>query len=165
MNNIRKSLVDGNIQSAINEARLHIRPSHISVAVDGRNIRFDISPQAESNDETLVLVDVAKFDRLFSKSWQHIGVDGDGQIKTRYADFGVFLVGGEQKIGNRTVTHRPATSVIASEVSIGAGGIVTFGNGRHRYAWLRDHGVRKMPMSMDPTSLTIAAEMGLLHSV
>jgi len=96
------------------------------VEVREGNVLADINPQ--------------EFDRAFKKSsWQYVGPQGEGGIGDRYKRFGEFA--------------QTAPSMNASNVAIGKNGIPVFGDGRHRYAYLRDQGVDSIPMSMDKESL------------
>ena len=85
-----------------------------------------------------VWVDVAKLDA----SWRHdkgfyITPNGGGNsIKGRYERFGKWL---EQGL-----------PVEMPEVSINDWrDCISFGNGRHRFSWLRDHGVTSLPVYVD----------------
>ena len=99
------------------------------------NVLADINPQA--------------FDKAFQKSdWQYVGPQGAGGIGDRYRRFEEFA--------------KDAPSMRASNVSVSKNGAVTFGDGRHRYAYLRDQGVDSIPMSMDKQSLENARLNGFL---
>jgi hypothetical protein len=99
------------------------------------NVLADINPQA--------------FDKAFQKSdWQYVGPQGAGGIGDRYKRFEEFA--------------KDAPSMRASNVSVSKNGAVTFGDGRHRYAYLRDQGVDSIPMSMDKQSLENARLNGFL---
>ena len=89
------------------------------------------------------------FDKAFKKTqWQYVGSQGEGGIGERYKNFGEFA--------------QTAPSMNASNVSVNKAGVVTFGDGRHRYAYLRDQGVDSIPMSMDKESIENAKLHGLL---
>ena len=89
------------------------------------------------------------FDKAFKKTqWQYVGPQGEGGIGERYKKFGEFV--------------ETAPSMNASNVSVDKTGKVTFGDGRHRYAYLRDQGVDSIPMSMDKESIENAKLHGLL---
>lgn len=100
------------------------------------NVLANINPQA--------------FDKAFKKTeWQYVGPQGQGGIGDRYNKFGEFA--------------QTAPSMNASNVSVDKIGRITFGDGRHRYAYLRDQGVDSIPMSMDKESLANAKLHGLLN--
>ena len=89
------------------------------------------------------------FDKAFAKSeWQYVGEKGEGGIGNRYEKFAEWV--------------KNADSMYASNVSVNEKGSVTFGDGRHRYAYLRDEGVKKIPMSMDDESIKYAKKHGYL---
>jgi hypothetical protein len=99
------------------------------------NVLADINPQA--------------FDKAFKKTeWQYVGPQGEGGIGDRYKRFEEFA--------------KDAPSMRASNVSVNKSGAVTFGDGRHRYAYLRDQGVDSIPMSMDKDSIENARQHGFL---
>jgi hypothetical protein len=100
------------------------------------NVLANVNPQA--------------FDKAFKKTeWQYVGPQGQGGIGDRYNKFGEFA--------------QTAPSMNASNVSVDKIGRITFGDGRHRYAYLRDQGVDSIPMSMDKESLANAKLHGLLN--
>lgn len=88
-----------------------------------------------SSDEVVVLVDVAKFDRSWSRDALYIGPGGAGGIDTRYTDFQHFLA----------ETDIP---VEMPEVGLTDRGELAFDNGRHRFSVLRDHGHRIVPVAV-----------------
>ena len=52
-----------------------------------------------------------------------------------------------EKVGNWVVSGRP---VWMSHVSLDDNGDVSFTDGRHRFAWMRGHGVRSLPVTTAP---------------
>jgi hypothetical protein len=122
------------------------------------NRKFTIDPNYttyydEYDDEqsmNLVNISVPAFDSLWANdTGYYIGHGGDGSIKNRYPDFGKWL----------QQTNEP---VIAPSVSIDNHGNVSFSNGRHRFAWFRDHGYKTIPLSMDDKSKKNAKKLGLI---
>lgn len=101
----------------------------------------------------LVNVKVQAFDKMWKTgpyANQYIGPNGAGNvIKNRYQAFGDWL----------SKTSEP---VFASTVGVDEDGTVSFYNGRHRYAWLRDHGYNVIPMAMDPYSIKNAKKYGII---
>lgn len=86
----------------------------------------------EQGDSTVVWLDPAKMDPDFARDRDfYIGPGGQGGIRTRYPDFGQWLAAA-------------TVPVFMPEICIGWRG-VAFTNGRHRYAWMRDHGARAVP--------------------
>ena len=82
-----------------------------------------------------VMIDVAKLEASFAKNREfYVGPRGEGGISGRYERFGKWLEGG-QAIG-------------MPEVCLADNGEVSFINGRHRFAWMRDHGVHTMPVAV-----------------
>jgi hypothetical protein len=98
-------------------------------------------PQWEGGDEPdeTVWIDVDKVDRLwrFDGSF-YIGRGGVGQSASpsRYARVGDWVT---QRFGAMWM------SLLVFEK-----GVVSFTDGRHRFAWMRDHGARALPVSVYP---------------
>jgi 8-oxo-dGTP pyrophosphatase MutT (NUDIX family) len=94
--------------------------------------------RGDERDRVLVWVDVGKLDAAWRASSGdfYIGPGGTGAaIGDRYADFGDFVATGR--------------AIEASRVSYTAWNDgVTFGDGRHRFAWLRDHGERAVALAV-----------------
>jgi hypothetical protein len=95
--------------------------------------------------DVVVWISVAKLDA----SWKNdgiyyvgVGACGPGNAKpTKYKAFGEWLKQGDP--------------VWMPHIGI-SDGHVSFSDGRHRFAWLRDHGVRTLPVTVSPG---IAAEI------
>ena len=92
--------------------------------------------------DPIIWISVAKLD----KSWKRDGgfyigkfARGNGATsRTKYKRFGEFFRGGR--------------SVWMPHIGISAGH-VSFTDGRHRFAWLRDHGVRALPVTVSPGNI------------
>ena len=96
-----------------------------------------------------VMVNVGKFDELWKKDPDfYVSPGGIGQIHNRYEGFGEFLKRGEE-------IEMPIASVTSF-------GTVQFTNGRHRFAFLRDLGLREIPICMDKESVKFARQSGVL---
>lgn len=78
----------------------------------------------------------------------YVGPQGAGGIAGRYERFADFI--------------REAPSMRASQVYVSPRGRVMFGDGRHRFSYLRDQGVESVPMSMDAESVETARRLGLI---
>ncbi len=100
--------------------------------IDWREIPFaegweDVEP------DVVVWVDVAAFDAAWRDTDQWIGPGGIGGQDNRYATFGAWFAEGHP-------VHMCNVWVTDGEIG--------FTNGRHRFAWLRDHGVTAIPMQI-----------------
>jgi len=103
----------------------------------------------EKAGNQIVNISPETFDKAFSKTdWQYVGKGGEGGIKGRYKGFENWL--------------KDAKSMTASNVSVNKDGGIVFGDGRHRYAVLRDMGLDKLPISMDKESIENAKKFGYL---
>jgi hypothetical protein len=106
--------------------------------------------QFPNPDDHIVWIDVAKVD----VSWQrdttyYVGLNGTcapggSGSKKSYDKFGAW-------IKDHNCAH-----VWMPHLGIGDLGFIEFTDGRHRFAWLRDHGVEAMPVS---TSLAQEVEL------
>ena len=83
-------------------------------------------------------IDVTLFDAAWRQTNQWIGPCGVGGLGDRYARFGKWLLQG----------HPVQMCTIGLNK-----GEVGFADGRHRFAWLRDHGVHAIKVQLDPDSV------------
>lgn len=121
-----------------------------TVKLGDRDLPITIDPWDKRAGRQIVHVNPKAFDKAFSKSsWQYVGPKGEGGIEGRYQKFADFA--------------KDAPSVHASNADVNKEGGITFGDGRHRYAYLRDQGVQSIPMSMDKQSIQHARRHGYLH--
>lgn len=85
--------------------------------------------------DVVVQIDVAKVDASASKDRNfYVGPQGSGGIKGRYERFSRWMERGE--------------TVEMPEVCLTDQGEISFINGRHRFAWMRDNGVTTMPVAV-----------------
>jgi len=117
------------------------------------NLTFVMDKQSKISGYNLVNIDVKKFDNLWKQDKDfYIGPNGTGAAITkpinRYERFKTFLKDGE-----------PIEAPVAAINLYGVG----FVNGRHRFAVLRDMGVKTIPLTLNDKSIKNAREMGLLE--
>lgn len=86
-------------------------------------------------DDEIIWIDVAAFDRAWQRSDQYIVPGGANGQDKRYP-----------RIGEWFATCDHCDMAFASLED----DIATFTNGRHRYSWLRDHGVTAIPLQVSP---------------
>ena len=121
-----------------------------TVKLGDRDLPITLDPWDKRAGRQIVHVNPKAFDKAFSKSsWQYVGPKGEGGIEGRDQKFADFA--------------KDAPSVHASNADVNKEGGITFGDGRHRYAYLRDQGVQSIPMSMDKQSIQHARRHGYLH--
>lgn len=116
--------------------------------------------RAKASGEQRVLINVDRFDAAWAKTDPelYIGPGGTGAtIGKRYQGFGDWL--DSEEIGEDVPVQQ---RVEAPEVYVNEDGVVTFTNGRHRFAWLRDHGAKKMIVSMPPEAIANAKRYGFV---
>lgn len=87
-------------------------------------------------DDVAVWVSVTKLDAAWKlDDGFYIGSGGSGAaIDDRYARFGVWIASTSESVDLPMVAFEK--------------GVVSFSDGRHRFAWLRDHGVQAMPVQV-----------------
>jgi len=130
--------------------KAEVKESGFSVKLDGRNIPVTINKTDERNGEKLVNINVNSFDNRFKQSTEfYIGKEGKGGIGQRYKTFAEF--------------QKTAESIEAPEVYVNENGGITFGNGRHRYAYMRDQGLKTIPVAMSQESIDNAKKFGFVE--
>lgn len=101
----------------------------------GEGPRYTLSDRSRRDNEVLVRIDVAALDRAWRKDPDfYVGRGGKGGIEGRYENSLRFV--------------RDAESLHASQVSVDEDGIPRFVDGRHRFAALRDMGVRAISVAV-----------------
>ena len=89
----------------------------------------------ESEQDAVVWIDLAKFDAAWRQSEDYVGQEGAGsQFEGRYQRVGQFILA--------------YGKLFIPTVCFDESGAVGFTDGRHRVAWLRDHGVTTLPLSV-----------------
>ena len=98
--------------------------------------------QSPNPNDMVVWINVAKVDA----SWQrdatyYVGLNGTcapggSGSKKKYDRFGAWI--------------KHHSCVWMPHLGIGDLGIIEFTEGRHRFAWLRDHGLKAMPVTTSP---------------
>ena len=108
-----------------------------------KTIKWIVAPFGSDPNEVTVWVDVAKVDQSWSLArGYHIGPGGTGAaIGGRYARFGAFIPKG--------------VPVWMAALGLQKGGVISFMDGRHRFAWLRDRGVQALPVRVPPEQADI----------
>jgi len=120
-----------------------------AIQIGDRTIPVTINRIDKKSGGELVNVNPSAFDEAFSKtSWQYVGEKGKDGISGRYEKFENYL--------------KDAKSIEASNVSVNKDGGIVFGDGRHRYAVLRDMGLDELPIVMDKESIKNAKKFGYL---
>ena len=120
-----------------------------SLQVDGKVLPVTMHKLEEKAGNQIVNINPETFDQAFSKTqWQYVGKGGEGGIEGRYKGFENWL--------------KDAKSMTASNVSVNKDGGIVFGDGRHRYAVLRDMGLDELPISMDKESIKNAKKFGYI---
>ncbi|CAB3754921.1 plasmid fertility inhibition factor family protein [Paraburkholderia humisilvae] len=102
------------------------------------NIAWKQQPIGEGWDietDRPIWVAVAALNKAWFSAEDFIGPGGAGsQHAGRYAQFGEFFA--------------KAACITMPTVCLDVKGVVGFTNGRHRFAWLRDHGLSSLPIEV-----------------
>lgn len=119
--------------------------------VNGTTHKFVVDPTYDDYETSLHNIDTDKIEKSFSKNKDYyISKGGKGAaIGNRYDRFKDFL-------------QSKPKEVHASSLHINDSGEVHFNNGRHRYAVLRDSGIKHIPVSLDAESRKNAVKHGYI---
>lgn len=95
---------------------------------------WDFEPDA------VAWVDVAALERSFAAGDQYVGRGGAGCGQAgRYENVGRHIMSGRD--------------IWMPLVSLRENGRIRFTDGRHRFAWVRDHGAAALPVTIDPAKV------------
>jgi hypothetical protein len=120
-----------------------------TIQINDKTIPVTIHKIEAKEGNKLVNVNPATFDEAFKQTdWQYIGKNAEGGKPERIAGVQKYLE-----------TGKPMN---ASNAVVKDNGTIVFGDGRHRYAVLRDMGLGKIPMSMDEKSIQNAKKFGYI---
>lgn len=142
------------VEAAIKKGGIVHRPGvpiGQTITVDGKKLELHMDPHDHRSGYNVVHVN-HKFENAFKDNASfYIGRDGEGGIGDRYSKIGEFV--------------NSSDYITIPDVYVNAHGVVSFGNGRHRYAWMRDQGESNFPVAMDDESLTNAKNFGYVKDV
>jgi len=135
----RKELIENQINK--------IEPT---ITVNDRNIPITLHPIEAKQGNKIEFVNTDKFENAFKKDeTSYIGKNGtENAIGKRYEGVANFL--------------KNAKSMNASQADVKSNGTISFGDGRHRFSYLRDLGLDKIPISMDAESIKNAKKYGYI---
>jgi hypothetical protein len=117
----------------------------------------------DRDDRTIVRVKVKEFDRAWKKDKNfYIGKYGTANsIGDRYERFKAIL-DMPKDVRKKQFYQSKSGNMVASSVGVDAEGRPYFDNGRHRYAVLRDLGVKRIPVAMTKESIKNAKAAGYI---
>ena len=114
--------------------------------------RVELSPEDKSRGYRLVEIDTTKFDNAYEKyGFAYVGKEGNISQPERTERFKDYLKTGK--------------NIYAPVVYINDCGEypeIAFGDGRHRYAYMRDIKMNGIPVAMNNETIQIARKYGLL---
>lgn len=114
-------------------------------SVSGRWMKIEWKMALPESGDVSVWVSVAKLEHEWQRSTdEYIGAGGDSGMPRKYEIFAKWIMS--------------ARHVEMPEVCI-VDGFVQFNNGRHRFAWLRDHGMTALQVNVQPTDVTTFESM------
>ena len=94
--------------------------------------------------QEILWVDVVKFDALWRGDFVYIEPGGKGSRHGRYQRIGEWIMAGND-VGMPD---------IAGDEYLASNGTMGFGNGSHRFSWIRDHGCKAMPAIIEEDDCT-----------
>jgi len=89
-----------------------------------------------------VWIEVSKLDESWQQSEQYVAPGGYRGESYKYERFGKWVT--------HAVKAHPLIWMPHVNLNECTGLLIDFTDGRHRFAWLRDHGVRRLPVTTDP---------------
>ena len=96
--------------------------------------------------------DTEKIDKLFQKDKaSYIAPNGTNGVENKYEEVGIFLKTGQEFWAPQVRISEYDGKVFAIMI-----------DGRHRFAYLRDMGLKKIPLSVKPSSYYVAKKHGLI---
>lgn len=102
----------------------------------GRWMKIEWTMAQPLSEDVPVWVSVTKLDHAWKRSTsEYVGTGGQNGMPGKYENFSRWIMS--------------ATNVEMPEVCF-VNGFVRFNNGRHRFAWLRDHGVTALQVIVQP---------------
>lgn len=103
-------------------------------------VKWTLTPMGDGWDiepDAVVWVSVASVEKSFSLGDQWVGPGGSGcGQKSRYESIGTLFTSG--------------LALRMPHLSLGRDGRIRFTDGRHRFAWVRDHGAEALPVTAAP---------------
>lgn len=117
------------------------------VSIEGH--KWTLPDRAKRDKQVLFIADVAKVDAAWKKDTGfHIGPGGDNGIKGRYERFQQWLV------------DNPSVAIECPEIGYNEEiGRISFTNGRHRFAVLRDMGVKHVGVAVTKKQAKLFTEL------
>jgi hypothetical protein len=119
-----------------------------TVNLGGRDIPITANTIDIKDGYKLVPLHTSKIEDSFQNSDMYVGPFGARGIGKRYEQFADF--------------QKDADAIEAPSLSVNSSGHVNFGNGRHRYSYMRDNGVPAIHVSMHPNSIRNARKHGMI---
>lgn len=101
--------------------------------------------QGWSDYDEIVWISISGVDASWQRDSSYIGHDATGAA----------IAGRYDKVGKRFERGDPMSMPV---IDIGETGEVTFTNGRHRFAWLRDHAAAALPVQVSPDQAKMIRE-------
>lgn len=145
---------DGEIETLLLSNGIDFHKQTKEEALDLENIknRIQLSDLDKIRDAYLIELDVKKLNELFKQDdISYIEPNGTNGIGSRYKDVGEYLKTGQNIDAVRVILNERSGNLAAC-----------IADGRHRFAYLRDMGMKTMPVCLDKDSFKLAAKHGLV---
>jgi hypothetical protein len=110
-----------------------------------RSFRWRLNSREYRTTHTRVWIDVQKLDAMLplASKMHHVGFAGKNGIYGKYAGVDEFV-----RSSPGTTLYMPQARIEAADQKHPNQSIVYIFNGRHRFAWMRDHGARALPVEV-----------------
>lgn len=102
-------------------------------------VRWIVQAPAWGDPDAVVWVDMVTFDASWRRSDHYLARGGANGIGDRYHRVGIW-------IGQGGDLFMPQVTLCDA--------VIAFSDGRHRVAWLRDHGATALPVQVNPALVT-----------
>lgn len=134
-----------------------------TITIQGKKLDLTVPKRAVKSSK-IVFVDANKFDSMYKKEEMYVGSKGKGGNKDKYNRINLFVFGGYEDVGGGIkIPYKPFSGTFeVSEVSVSNEGRISFTDGRHRFAWFKDSGLKKIPVAMSKESIQNAKKFNLL---
>ena len=118
-------------------------PEEAAPAAPERVIQWYRKSASHDPNYVRVWIDVRKLDAMLplASTMIYVGFAGENGIMGKYSGVDEFVRKGEEKVYMPEVKIEPADKKHPNQK------IVYISNGRHRFAWMRDHGARAIPVA------------------
>lgn len=146
-------IYDRKIESILKQRNINFEHRSLEEIFDPDCIfnRIKLSESQKESGKRLVAINTAKFDKIFQNEETYISHGGKNGIGNRYNKVQEYIKTGLDIDPSEIYLKEEDGKLYAA-----------FQDGRHRYAYLRDWGLAKIPFAMTEESFLLAEKYGLI---